>query len=371
MIIWVLIILTAFIILILTVAFLIYLKATVFDGKRISRQLTEYNNISLASFDSFKVMNPYQNKTRFYKAQLHTHSTNSDGQLSPGELIKEYRERGFAFLAITDHDYITKTVSDYVSDEKTANKKGQALKHSNSCLILIEGEEMTWPRPVRPFGGHLNRLFVDKKVSDKSLQTVIDKTAESGGIVVINHPAFLGSLGTQQWLPEKLMELKNYALLEVVNHHTDTKINIRYWHALLKHFGPEKPIWGMAGDDCHTPDEIGQNYLYAQMLEPTRDALRDALQKGNFYLSQGPRADFGVDGELIYVRILSENQPYLISFINADFEIVKEELVDNPDNRKTCFRPSGDEGFIRIEIEEKATARKAWSQPFWLVDKTL
>ncbi|HLV08977.1 MAG TPA: CehA/McbA family metallohydrolase [Halanaerobiales bacterium] len=348
------VILMVFIIIIIKLAFLIYLKATVIDGKRIRKQLMEYNDISLPVVNDFTIKNPYSGSGCFYKAQLHTHSTNSDGKLTPEELFIEYQKRGFTFLAITDHDYITDT------------KK--AIKNLNDRLILIKGEEMTWPEPVRPFGGHLNRLFVDKKVRAKELQTVIDKTAESGGIIVINHPAFLGSLGTQQWMPEKLVQLKNYVLLEVLNHHTDTGINLKYWHALLKHFGPEKPVWGMAGDDCHTPDEIAYNYIYVQMLEPDRDALRNALLKGNFYLSQGPRVDFGVEGELIYVRILSEKPPYLISFINGDFKIVKKELVDYPDNRRSCFCPSGDEGFIRIEIEEKTTARKAWSQPFWLID---
>ena len=37
------------------------------------------------------------------KGNLHTHSTKSDGNLSPEELIKKYREEGFDFVAVTDH----------------------------------------------------------------------------------------------------------------------------------------------------------------------------------------------------------------------------------------------------------------------------
>ncbi|MEL6317668.1 MAG: phosphotransferase, partial [Pseudomonadota bacterium] len=39
----------------------------------------------------------------FYKGNLHTHSTRSDGGLDPEEVCRRYRERGYDFLALTDH----------------------------------------------------------------------------------------------------------------------------------------------------------------------------------------------------------------------------------------------------------------------------
>jgi hypothetical protein len=40
---------------------------------------------------------------RFWRGNLHTHSTNSDGVLSPEEVCRRYRAEGYDFLAITDH----------------------------------------------------------------------------------------------------------------------------------------------------------------------------------------------------------------------------------------------------------------------------
>ena len=37
-------------------------------------------------------------------ADLHMHSTASDGQYSPGELVKMGKEKGLQVLALTDHD---------------------------------------------------------------------------------------------------------------------------------------------------------------------------------------------------------------------------------------------------------------------------
>ena len=39
-----------------------------------------------------------------YRADLHTHSTASDGQYTPSELVRMAKERGLEFLALTDHD---------------------------------------------------------------------------------------------------------------------------------------------------------------------------------------------------------------------------------------------------------------------------
>ena len=46
---------------------------------------------------------PFDQPGRFYKGNLHTHSTRSDGTLSPGAVLAAYRERGYDFLSLTDH----------------------------------------------------------------------------------------------------------------------------------------------------------------------------------------------------------------------------------------------------------------------------
>ena len=42
-------------------------------------------------------------ETGFYKASLHTHSTVSDGKLTPEEAKAAYKARGYSILAMTDH----------------------------------------------------------------------------------------------------------------------------------------------------------------------------------------------------------------------------------------------------------------------------
>ncbi len=40
---------------------------------------------------------------QFWRGNLHTHSTRSDGILSPEEVCRRYRDEGYDFLALTDH----------------------------------------------------------------------------------------------------------------------------------------------------------------------------------------------------------------------------------------------------------------------------
>ena len=49
----------------------------------------------------------------FYKANLHCHSTNSDGRATPEKLKEEYMKRGYSAIAFTDHEHIIKNTQTY------------------------------------------------------------------------------------------------------------------------------------------------------------------------------------------------------------------------------------------------------------------
>ncbi len=44
---------------------------------------------------------------KWYKGNLHTHTLNSDGDSTPLEVATWYREHGYQFLVLTDHNYLT------------------------------------------------------------------------------------------------------------------------------------------------------------------------------------------------------------------------------------------------------------------------
>jgi len=63
-------------------------------------------------------------------ADLHTHTTASDGQYTPAELVSMAKERGLSVLAVTDHDTI--------AGVEEAQRAGSALG-----LQVIRGVELS------------------------------------------------------------------------------------------------------------------------------------------------------------------------------------------------------------------------------------
>ena len=49
---------------------------------------------------------PYLDNLKWYRGNLHTHTTYSDGTRSLEEVIADYQHRGYDFLCITDHDVL-------------------------------------------------------------------------------------------------------------------------------------------------------------------------------------------------------------------------------------------------------------------------
>ena len=100
------------------------------------------------------------------KANLHTHSVNSDGLFTPDELISMYKEAGYDVLAFTDHRFVNK-VSGYESNGMT----------------LICGVEL---HPVGPRGikWHILALGVQEdfdNVLPETGQEAVDSVIANGG----------------------------------------------------------------------------------------------------------------------------------------------------------------------------------------------
>ena len=51
-----------------------------------------------------KLVNPFECKGHWFKANLHAHTTSSDGNVSMKERVEQYKQQGYNILAITDHN---------------------------------------------------------------------------------------------------------------------------------------------------------------------------------------------------------------------------------------------------------------------------
>src|SRR5688572_6489588 len=80
----------------------------------------------------------------WYKGQLHTHTLNSDGDSTPDDVVRWYREHGYNFVAITDHNYLTSIDGP------------NALHGADGKFLVMKGEEVTDRFGDKPI--HVNGL---------------------------------------------------------------------------------------------------------------------------------------------------------------------------------------------------------------------
>ena len=143
----------------------------------------------------------------WYKGNTHTHTLNSDGDSTPDDVVRWYREHRYQFLVLTDHNFLT--------DVSGLN----ALHGADQKFLVIRGEEVT-----DTFGDksiHVNGLAVDRLVPPQHGQSVVDVVQRNvdairaaNGIPHINHPNYRWSI-----TGEELGQVRNNRLFEVFNGH--------------------------------------------------------------------------------------------------------------------------------------------------------
>ena len=87
---------------------------------------------------------PAAGSLRWFKGNTHTHTLNSDGDSTPDDVVRWYREHGYHFLVLTDHNFLT--------DVDGLN----ALHGADDKFLVIKGEEVSSTFEGKPL--HINGL---------------------------------------------------------------------------------------------------------------------------------------------------------------------------------------------------------------------
>jgi len=286
-----------------------------------------------------RILNPYDASGNWRKVQLHCHTTESDGRIAPRDLLAMYRDAGYSFVCITDHNRVTRC--DDLNDPE---------------FLAVAGveDEVGFGLPI--LGAHMGRLFVDAPLRSGTAQERIDRTRAGGGIVSLCHPSWPGNLWTGDWSEHDVRTLRGYHLMEVRNPHSRTETDVARWTAALRAHGPSMPIWGVAVDDCHRREQFNHGWVMVRVETIAAAALRTALLRGALYATTGPVADFTVEGGSITVRAVPAGRLRVLDAGDA----VRLETH----GAEARYAVSGDERFVRAEV--MTTAGTAWSQPFWI-----
>jgi len=301
--------------------------------------------------------NPFTLPGSWRRANLHTHTTHSDGKVSLQERVNEYALQGYDILAITDHHAITPLDS---------------LQDPDSMLVL-PGAEL---HPSNPYGGstyHLICLGFTQPIDAKRAahpQEVIDAVVARGGVVYLAHPYWCRHALTD------LAPLQRYAGVEVYNLNCASEgraDSTQNWDELLNRAGLCAAI---ANDDCHEAavartDTFGA-WTMIRAATLTQENVIAALREGLTYSSCGPEfknlaiADHthkGASGPAIKTHRIrvSTSRVREIRFV-SDLSGACTQARDIPHLEEAEYLVRQGARYVRVEAVD-FDGRKAWTNP--------
>ena len=274
----------------------------------------------------------------WFKGNLHTHTTRSDGRKSPEESIALYRSRGYDFLALTDH---WKPAPTYTDDG----------------MLILSGAEYDFGKDVRKGVFHIVGVgaYTDPQiVRTDSPQTAIDKIRACGGLAILAHPVW--SMNT----PEQIRSLDRFDATEIFNSLSDLPHNCRPYSGCIADLvaaeGRYLPL--IATDDTHFYDEADtcRSYIMVQAEENTPAALFSAIRRGDFYATQGPH--ISVTRTERGIRVESSPVSAIVFF--TDTVWVGRRAVVGEDVTEAQYDFAPGDTFVRVEATD-ADGKTAWS----------
>ncbi len=258
-------------------------------------------------------------KGKFFKANLHVHTTVSDGKMTPEEVKQIYKSQGYSVLALTDHqillphpelnddDFLTITAA-----EIAKNKGNYALEPSTHFNVYAKAPgAITFPffdpEDFWPSIAHAKAFLSEEAkafprhpygYSPEELNQVIAACNAAGFLICLNHPvnsfqnySFYGTL-RGLWGAECF----NNGCFRA-GYYENMNICDDLWRE------GERRVFPIASDDAHVSAECcgGWTMLKAESL--TYDKVFAALENGDFYASTGVEIhQLYIENDVLYLE---------------------------------------------------------------------
>lgn len=305
-------------------------------------------------------ISPFSLPGQFYRGNIHTHSTLSDGLLEPIEVVNAYKDAGYDFLMLSEHfvkvfDWPIADTRAFRSDDFTTLIGVELHAPDNSVGEWWHIVAAGLPLDFAPCG------------ENETGPEIARRAAAAGAFIGIAHPAW------SQLTIEDGHSIDVAHAVEIYNHGCAVETDRGDGFSLLDQMlNDGKRLSGYASDDAHFPinreDAFGGwVQVKSESLDP--DALLEAMKKGHYYSSQGPKI-YSVSIENNYVHI--ECSPVdTIAVVggtsraaNAHGRSITKASVDLS-HLRVGFTLTDPSPWLRVTIID-ANGKKAWSNPIWL-----
>ena len=312
--------------------------------------VVSYSTLAFAgdAGEDYTIINPYENVNwltyKQYKADLHSHTTASDGTSNLKDMIEQQYAYDFDIVAVTDHgvvdygwtrqsvipameifiDLFKGRAGDIVPLESAGGEAANG--NSYSLKITKNGDYYSQKTPEGiplhnmmrvPYGiehnpsslnnAHVNSWFVDYGHGllggTSDYETPIKTIHEMGGVSVINHPgeytgardedctadAYDYSDTMYKYYIDKFTNLLvtyDSCIGIDINSKGDsrTRYDRKLWDILLQNVTPTgRNVFAIATSDAHSVEAVYTGYTEMLMPSLTLDNFRESLESGAFF----------------------------------------------------------------------------------------
>ncbi|MBN1965721.1 MAG: CehA/McbA family metallohydrolase [Anaerolineae bacterium] len=297
---------------------------------------------------------PFDKPGQFYRGNLHTHSTASDGSLTPERVCAKYREARYDFLALTDH-----FLAHYnwpVVDTRPYRAEG---------FTTLLGAELHTPDDKTEFGDMWHILAVGLPLDfaptppGQTGPQLAQRALDAGAFVAVAHPYWYSLTEAD------VISLGDCQAIEVFNGTSiDHNDRADSWYMLDLMSQRGRHYSACATDDAHLHAQradfaTGWVWVKSESLEP--DALLDALKAGLYYSSTGPQIhDIRVEANRVTVRCSPAERVFLTGGLANSTSVYGPGITEASLPLSHIKSP-----YCRVTVRD-AHGGRAWSNPIWL-----
>lgn len=280
-----------------------------------------------------------RNGEQYYKLGLHIHTTLSDGQKTPEQVVQLYKENGYDAIALTDHWVYS------------GGGEQEGLLILSGCEYNNRGSDSI--AGILHLVG-LGMAYDPQLPKDADGQQIIEAVRAAGGMVVLAHPAW--SLNTL----EQARQLQGVEASEIYNAVSEANQSIR---AYSNHFMDVCANAGiyyrqLATDDAHYYNGIDacKGWVMVRAEQRSREALLSALRRGDSYATQGPELYVCREGD----RLIVDCSPCSYIAVVSNLTWCKDRVLRGQGLTHHEYTIGATERWIRVEVCDEH-GKFAWS----------
>lgn len=281
----------------------------------------------------------FDEQAAWYKGNLHTHTTRSDGRMSLEDCLRLYASHGYHFIAVTDHN----------NPLEGEHREG---------LLVLDGAEYDINDLGTRRAYHITAIGTPDRIEKEGLtpQQIIDEIIGRNALAIVAHPSW--SLLTH----DDLMALRSFAGIEIwntVSHsHSGRGDSVGYLDVLAS---KGRPTLAFAVDDTHFYNhDLFGGYIMVNCGQLDSEAILAAIRGGRFYCSQGPEIR-QIDMEEGAIRVRTSPVASILFMSDSFYCHNRVCRGEGGPITEATYDINPTDRFVRVEcVDERG--KKAWSQ---------